>query len=66
MTTGRTLPTESDREYLEGEHGDQREYEARSRVKARITGPLAEEVAYLAAERPDLLEEVRDVVRAVG
>lgn len=61
MATGRALLTDSEREYLAGEHGDQRRYEARSRVKARIAGPLAEDIEYLAEEHPDLLEEIRDV-----
>ncbi|WP_224450618.1 hypothetical protein [Haloprofundus salilacus] len=62
MATGRALTTESEREYLAGEHGDQRRYEATSRVRSRITGPLADDVEFLAEHRPDLLEELREVV----
>jgi hypothetical protein len=62
MATGRALLTDSERAYLEDEHGNQRRYEARSRVKARIEGPLVEDIEYLAEEHPDLLEEIRDVV----
>lgn len=62
MATGRALLTDSEREYLAGEHGDQRKYEARSRIRARIAGPFADDMAYLATEHPDLFEEIRDVV----
>lgn len=62
MATGRALTTETEREYLRGEHGDQRMYEARSRVKARINDRLAEEVELFEREAPELLEELREVV----
>jgi len=57
MATGRALLTDAERAYLAGEHGVQRKYEARSRVRARISGPLAEDIAFLAAEHPDFVEE---------
>lgn len=62
MATGRALTTESEREYIRGEHGDQRKYEAKSRVKARINERLAEEVELFEEDAPDLLEELREVV----
>lgn len=62
MATGRALTTETEREYLRGEHGDQRMYEARSRVKARINEQLADDVELFQEEAPSLLEEMRDVV----
>jgi len=62
MATGRALTTETEREYLRGEHGDQRMYEARSRVKARINERLAEEVELFEEDAPELLDELREVV----
>ena len=61
MATGRALTTDTEREYLRGEHGDQRMYEARSRVKARIRARLADDVALFEEEAPELLDELRDV-----
>ena len=62
MATGRALTTEAEREYLRGEHGDQRMYEARSRVKARINKRLAEEVELFEEHAPEVLDELREVV----
>jgi len=62
MATGRALTTKTEREYLRGEHGDQRKYEAKSRVRARIKEQLSEDVELLREHHPDLLEELRDVV----
>jgi hypothetical protein len=62
MATGRALTTETEREYLRGEHGDQRMYEARSRVKARINQQLATDVELFEDEAPGLLDELREVV----
>jgi len=62
MATGRALTTETEREYLRGEHGEQRMYEARSRVKSRINERLAEDAELFEEEAPELLEELRKVV----
>ena len=62
MATGRALTTETEREYLRGEHGKQRMYEARSRVKARINERVAEEVELFEEDAPELLDELRGVV----
>lgn len=62
MSTGRALTTDTEREYLRGEHGDQRMYEARSRVKTRIQERLADDVALFEKEAPELLDELGDVV----
>jgi len=62
MATGRALTTETEQEYLRGEHGDQRMYEARSRVKSRINEQLAEDVDLFEDEAPELLEVLREVV----
>jgi len=62
MATGRALTTDTEREYLRGEHGNQRMYEARSRVKARIRERLADDVAVFEEEAPELLDELREQV----
>lgn len=61
MATGRALTTETEREYLRGEHGEQRMYEARSRVKARIEERLSEDVELFEEEAPALLDKLREV-----
>lgn len=40
----------------------QREYEARSRVRARIDGPLKDDLEHLREHEPDLLDELQKVV----
>ena len=62
MAVGRGILTEGERRYLKDEEGEQRRYEARSRVRARLTGPLAEDIELLAENQPDLLEEFREIV----
>ena len=62
MATGRALTTETEREYLRGEHGDQRMYEARSRLKARINERLTEDVEVFESDAPELLDVLREVV----
>jgi hypothetical protein len=62
MARGRALMTDYERESLNGDHGDQRKYEAVSRIRARITDELARDVAIMADENPDLLKDLREVV----
>jgi len=62
MSTGRGLLTEGEREYLRGESGDQRMYEARSRFRRRIKEPVTEDVKLLEEHQPELLEELRRIV----
>ena len=62
MAIGRALITETEKEYLAGEHGDQRRYEARSRLKSRITEQLSEDIEFLDNEQPDLLALLEEVV----
>lgn len=66
MATGRALTTETEREYLRGEHGEQRMYEARSRLKARINQRLTEDIELFEEEAPQLLEEIREIVCEEG
>jgi len=62
MSTGRGLLTEGEREYLRGESSDQRMYEARSRFRTRIEGPVSEDIELLEQHQPELLEELREIV----
>jgi hypothetical protein len=62
MTTGRALLTDREKDYLRGEEGDQRKYEAVSRVRRRIQTVLSEDIDVLEETKPELLEELRSVV----
>jgi len=59
----RALLTEAEREHIRGEReNQQRTWESISRVKSRIREQMAEDVELLEEHRPDLLEELREVV----
>jgi erythromycin esterase-like protein len=62
MATGRALLTETEREYLQGEHGDQRMYEAKSRINRRIEEELSADVKLLEQEQPELFAALQEVV----
>jgi hypothetical protein len=62
MAKQRALLTETEREQLAGKRGDQRRYEATSRVRRRVADELTKDVRVLEEHRPDLLEELREVV----
>ena len=64
MARSRALITSTERERLTGEADveAQKRYVAVSRVRRRIQNELPEDVTPLAEHRPDLLEELRDVV----
>lgn len=62
MATGRALTTEYERECIRGEHGNQRKYEAKSRVKKRINEVLAEDLDLFNEHADELTEELRDIV----
>lgn len=62
MARSRALITEREREHIAGEHGDDRKYEAVSRVRSRIRDELSTDVEVLEENHPDLLEELREVV----
>ena len=62
MAKTRALLTETEREQISGEHGDDRRYQATSRVRRRIADELTEDIAVLQEHHPDLLDEVREVV----
>lgn len=62
MTAGQGLLTEYDRECLRGEHGSEREAEARARVKERIQEAVSEDIHLMADRHPDLVTELQVVV----
>lgn len=62
VSTGRGILTDYEKDCLAGKKEKQREYEARSRIRARIEGPLLEDVEYLKEHDPQLLKELRSVV----
>jgi len=58
----RALITKGEREYIAGEHGDDRRYEAVSRVRRRIREELPSDVRLLREHHPELLGELREAV----
>lgn len=62
MAKTRALLTETEREQLAGDHGQERKYQATARARRRITDELTRDVAILEEHHPQLLEEVREVV----
>lgn len=62
MAQGRALLTDAERKALTGEKGDQRRYEATSRVRARMRDELTEDVDLFAEHNQDLLDELRSIV----
>lgn len=62
MAKQRALLTETEREQIAGEKGDQRRYQATSRVRRRISDELTDDVSILKEHHPDLLDELREVV----
>ncbi len=66
MATGRALTTEYERECIRGEHGDQRMWEAKSRVGRRIQDVLADDIALFEEHADELNDELREVVCEEG
>ncbi|WEL22678.1 hypothetical protein [Halorhabdus sp. BNX81] len=62
MAKTRALLTETEREQIAGEHGDDRKYQAASRVRKRIEDELTTDVEILRANHPKLYEELTDAV----
>lgn len=62
MSAGHGLLTEYDRQCLRGDHGSEREAEARARVRERIHEIVSEDVDLLADRHPDLVMELQDIV----
>ena len=62
MAKTRALLTETERKQLAGEQGNERKYQATSRVRRRINEELTTDIEVLAEHHPDLLSEVKSVV----
>jgi len=62
VSTGRGILTGYERDCLAGKKEKQREYEARARIRARIGGPLVEDIEHLKEYDRELLEELREAV----
>lgn len=62
MAKTRALMTETEREQMVGEHGENRKYQATSRVRRRIHEELPKDVDVLREHHPELLEELREAV----
>lgn len=60
----RALMTETDREHITGESdpSDRQKDQSVYRVRQRIREELPRDIEILAEERPDVLEELREVV----
>lgn len=60
----RALMTETDREHISGESdpSDQQRDQAVYRVRQRIREELPRDIEILAEERPDVLDELREIV----
>jgi len=60
----RALMTETDRKYFSGENDASQDQKDQSvyRVRQRIAEELPRDIEILAEHRPDLLEELREVV----
>lgn len=66
MSTGRGMLTDYEKDCLAGYEEKQREYETRSRLRARIEGPLKDDIEHLKEHDPDLLAELQAVVCNTG
>ena len=60
----RAVMTETDREYISGETDttDHKVQQSVTRVRSRINDELPQDIKILKEHRPDLLEELQDVV----
>lgn len=62
MAKTRALLTETERKQLAGQQGDERKYQATSRVRRRINEELTTDMEVLAEHHPDLFSEIQSVV----
>jgi hypothetical protein len=62
MAKTRALLTKTERQQIAGEHGDDRSYQAASRIRRRIEDELTTDVEILREHHPDLYDELREVV----
>lgn len=62
MAKTRALLTETEREQIAGDHGQDRQYQATSRVRRRVKDELTNDIQVLEEHHPELLAEVRAIV----
>lgn len=62
MAKTRALLTDTERRQLAGEEGDERKYQATSRVRRRINEELTTDIDVLRKHHPDLFSEIQSVV----
>lgn len=62
MAKTRAIMTETERKQMAGEHGEDRKYQATSRVRRRIREELPKDVEVLREHHPELLEDLREAV----
>lgn len=62
MSTGRGILTGYEKDCIAGKKQKQRKYEARSRIRSRVEGPLRGDIKHLKEHDPELLEEIREIV----
>lgn len=63
MENTRALLTETDREQITGKHGDERRYQATTRIRGRVE-ELKRDTEILAEHHPELLVEFREAIGA--
>lgn len=62
MAKTRALLTETERKQLAGKEGDERKYQATSRVRRRINEELTTDMEVLSEHHSDLFSEIQSVV----
>jgi hypothetical protein len=62
MAKTRALLTGTDRDYITGEEGDNKQYQSASRIRRRIQDELPQDIEVLEENHPELLDELRSVV----
>jgi hypothetical protein len=62
MAKTRALLTDTDRDYITGAEGNDKQYQSASRIRRRIQNELPKDIEVLQEHHPDLLDELRDVV----
>lgn len=62
MAKTRALLTDTDRDYITGEEGDDKKYQSASRIRRRIREELPRDLEVLEQHHPELLDELREAV----
>lgn len=62
VTESRALITQTEREHLTGENGDDKKYQSTSRIRRRIQTELVNDIEHLEQHHPELFTELKDTV----